>query len=489
MIITFGILSISLVVLVCILQRIGIESFNFSNYVIGNRSFSTKYQTMSLLNTWYPGAMFTAWGSMAVTNGTMSFYVLNYSLLTLILMYVMAKPVWTWGKQYDLKTQPDFFALRYNSNNIRIITAAIGIISGIPMLILSMQALGEIFKFLSLGSLTFSQSVFIGVMVIALRQIWTIRIGMNGVVISDYYQGIVSYIFGTIMLIGLILWLVFAKNIGLDSLPTSHFHLPGFGDNQGPLYLFSIVITGTLGGWCWPYIFVRLFTAKDVNTLKRSAAHTVPISFIFCTSLLIFCMLASALPEVAADPEGAWFLVSKQAGGYLLLGLAGVVVLAASMGHIDGHIQATGAQIANDIFRGLGVKSSNKLIIVSKIFMLTITLLCSWLACLQLPALFSLAVLSYQGIIQLSVPQFLGMFWKRGNKYAAIFGMSIGFVLALILEIYYSSNLPYGLTSGIIALPFNLAIYLALSLWIKPTKSDLGRVEQIFNTLSHSANT
>ena len=110
MMITFGILSIALIGLVYILQRISVESFNFSNYAIGNRSFSTKYQTMSLLNTWYPGAMFTAWGSMAVTNGAISFYVLNYSLLTLILMYVMAKPVWTWGKQYDLKTQPDFFA-------------------------------------------------------------------------------------------------------------------------------------------------------------------------------------------------------------------------------------------------------------------------------------------------------------------------------------------------------------------------------------------
>jgi solute:Na+ symporter, SSS family len=483
MLITFGILSIALFTLACILQRIGIESFNFSNYVIGSRSFGTKYQTMSLLNTWYPGAMFTAWGSMAVTKGVMSFYVLNYSLLTLILMYVMAKPVWTWGKQYDLKTQPDFFALRYNSDKIRVITAVIGIVSGIPMLVLSMQALGEIFKFLSLGSLSFSQSVFVGVMVIALRQIWTIRIGMKGIVISDYYQGIVSYIFGTIMLIGLILWLIFAKHIGLDTIAESHFHLPGVSDKEGPLYLFSIVVTGTLGGWCWPYIFIRLFTAKDVNTIKRSAAYTVPISFTFCTSLLIFCMLASALPEVAADPEGVWFLVSKQAGGYFLLGLAGVVVLAASMGHIDGHIQATGAQIANDIFKSLGVQSSGKLIIVSKIFMLIITLGCSWLACLNLPSLFSLAVLSYQGIIQLSVPQFLGMFWKQGNKYAAILSMSTGFLVAVVLEVFYASELPYGLTSGVIALPFNLAVYLALSIGIKQSESDLGHIRRLFANL------
>ncbi|MGQ2964426.1 sodium:solute symporter family protein [Methylophilus sp.] len=481
MIITFGTLLVALVFLVCILQRIGVESFSFSNYVIGNRTFGSKYQTMSLLNTWYPGAMFTAWGSMAVTNGVMAFYVLNYSLLTLILMYVMAKPVWTWGKAHDLKTQPDFFALRYHSNKICIVTAIIGIISGIPMLVLSMQALGEIFKFLSLGHLTFSQSVFVGVIVIATRQFWTIKIGMKGIIISDFYQGVVAYIFGTAMLLGLTGWLVFSKNIGWDALPASHFHLPHIGDEHGPLYLFSIVLTGTLGGWCWPYIFIRLFTAKDVATIKKSAAQTVPISFTFATSLLMFCILASGLPEVVKDPAGVWFIVAEQAGGYFLLGIAGVVVLAASMGHIDGHIQATGAQIANDIFKSFGVKSSGSLIIISKIFMFIITLGCSWLACLELPSLFSLAVLSYQGIIQLSVPQFLGIFWKRGNKYAAVYSMSFGFLLATILEVYYADVLPLGLTSGVIALPFNVIVYVLLSYAIPQTADEKSRLNKLFS--------
>lgn len=92
------------------------------------------------------------------------------------------------------------------------------------------------------------------------------------------------------------------------------------------------------------YIFIRLFTAKDVNTIKKSAAHTVPISFLFTTSLLVFCMLALALPEVSMDPAGVWFIDAEQAGEYFLLGIAGGTVLAASLGHIDGHIQATGAQ-------------------------------------------------------------------------------------------------------------------------------------------------
>ncbi|MES2181728.1 MAG: sodium:solute symporter family protein, partial [Pseudomonadota bacterium] len=186
MLITFGIMLVFFAGLIVILQRIKVDDKSFTNYAVGDRSFGARYQAMSFLNTWYPGAMFTAFGGMAAASGIISFYVLTYSLLTVILMYLMAKPVWTWGKVFDLKTQPDLFSLRYNSTHIRTITAIIGIISGIPWLVLGMQALGEMFRYISLGTMTFTQAVVFGVVVIAIRQIWTVRIGMKGVVISDF---------------------------------------------------------------------------------------------------------------------------------------------------------------------------------------------------------------------------------------------------------------------------------------------------------------
>lgn len=482
MLIAFGIMLAFFAVLVVLLQRIRVDDRTFSAYAVGDRSFGARYQAMSFLNTWYPGAMFTAFGGMAVASGVISFYVLVYSLLTVVLMYVMAKPVWLWGKAFDLRTQPDLFALRYGSRHIRTIAAVIGIVSGIPWLVLGMQALGEMFRYLSLGALSFSQAVALGVAVIAVRQIWTVRIGMRGVVISDMYQGIVAYIVGTLMLVGLILWLVLAKDIGFASLDAAKFAIPSWGSKEGPLYLFSLVLTGALGGWCWPYIFVRLFTADGVRSLKKSAALAVPLSLVFGVALLLFGMLASPLPEVAAKPSEVWFIVSHQAGGLWLLGLAGTVLLAASMGHIDGNIQATGAQIANDLVGNYWQLDTRQLIVLSKLGMLALTVLASWLACLELPALFTLAVLAYQGIIQLAVPQFLGIFWRRGNKYSAIAGMSTGFLTAVGLELGYPGSLPWawGLTSGTLALIVNLAVYVALAYLLPQSRSEAERIAALF---------
>lgn len=96
---------------------------------------------------------------------------------------------------------------------------------------------------------------------------------------------------------------------------------------------------------------------------------------------------------------------------------------------------ALAVNLAIDLLGNYAKLSEKQLIVFAKVGMLGLTLLSSWLACLELPALFSLAVMAYQGIIQLAVPQFLGIFWKRGNKQGAIAGMTAGFVVAVALEI------------------------------------------------------
>ena len=94
MLITFGCIAIFFAIIIVILQLSGVRDKSFSDYAVGGRSFGANYQAMSFLNTWYPGAMFTAFGGMAASAGVISFYVLSYSLLTVVLMYLMARPVW-----------------------------------------------------------------------------------------------------------------------------------------------------------------------------------------------------------------------------------------------------------------------------------------------------------------------------------------------------------------------------------------------------------
>ena len=482
MIITFGALAVFFLAIVVILMLSWIRDRTFSDYAVGGRSFDARFQAMSFLNTYFPGAVITAFGGMAASVGALSFYFVTYTMLTVVLMYLMAKPVWVWGKAFDLRTQSDLLALRFGSRHIRPISAVLGIVTGLPWLIMGMLSLGFLFQHLSLQALSFESAVILGVAVIAFRQIWTVWMGMRGVVISDMAQGLVAYVGGTIILVGMIAWMVTAKGITFASLDPKMLSIPGLDSAEGPLFVFSLLLTGTIGGWCWPAIFVRLYTADGVRSLKKSAALAVPLALVFATALLVFGMLGSQIPGVAEKPDEVIFIVSLEAGGLWLLALAGVVVMAASMGNIDGHIQATGAQLANDLVGTYWSLDHRQLIVVAKGGMVVLTLLSAWLATLELPALFAIAILAYQGVIQLAVPQFLGLFWKRGNAVGAIAGMSAGFALVIVLEYFYPMSLPwaYGLTSGLIALAANLAIYVAAAYLIPQTDAERERVDALF---------
>lgn len=482
MIITFGLVALFCVAVIVVLQMAHISDKSFTDYAVANRSFGPFYQAMSFLNTWWPGGIFLAITGLAASGGVISFYFLVYSLLTVVLMYVMADRVWTWGKLFDLKTQPDLFALRYNSHGLSVIGAIVGIISGIPWLILGFKGLGDLFQALSFGKMGATSAVIAGVLLMVIRQFWTIRMGMRGVVISDMLQGIVAYIGGTVIIIGLILWLAFGHGFSLANLHPAQVTLPGLGSAVGPLYVFAIIFSGALGGWCWPSVFIRLYTANSVRSVQRAGAFGAPLSFLFAGGLVILGLLASFLPEVAKAPDAMWFTVCQMAGGPFLLGLGGVVVLAATMGNVDGNIQASGAQIANDIIGVYKPLDHKQSVIVAKIGMAIITIIAAWLSTITIPHLFMLAILSYQGIIQLAVPQYLGVFWKRGNKAGAIGGVVIGFAAAVILQSIYPTSIvwAWGLTSGVIALILNFAVYVACAYLLPASAGEQTRVDGLF---------
>lgn len=311
MLIGYGMLAAFFAIVVFVLERNQRESKNFTDYAVAGRSFGSWFQTMAFLNTWLPGTIFIAFAGLAASAGVIGYYVISYSLLAVLFMFFMAQKVFDWGRSFNLRTQADFVGMRYNSTNVRKVAAVIGVISAFPWLVLGFQSLGLVFSYLSFGVVSPTVAVFIGIVVLGIRQIWTVRMGMHGIVISDMVQGIFAYGVGGLVAIGLIVWLL-AQGHGFDSLPPSFATLPGVGSDLGPLYYFSIVATGALGSWCWPDIFVRLFTARSAQAVRNSSVKAAPLMFLFLAILLTMSLLASQLPEVAAAPDNVWFLTDRK---------------------------------------------------------------------------------------------------------------------------------------------------------------------------------
>lgn len=459
----------------------------FDEYSVGGRSYGPWYVAMCYVNSWWPGSVFIAFFGMAAGAGVFGFYGLAYSSLGVAMMYFMATRAWRWGARYDLRSQPDLMGVRFDSRAVKVVASVIGIVSVFPWVVLGMQALGEIFEIASGGAWSVTTCLLVGLAVIVIRQYWTVTMGMRGLIMTDMFQGIVAYVFSAFTCLVLLLGVGDGPiSFGaLAQVPEEVLQVPGDGGDYGPLYLFSLIFTGVVGSLCWPMSFQRIYTASGVRAVKAGTIRTVLISGVFYSLLMLVGIAATTMPEVVADPQAGWFTIFDSYGGTWLLGLALTMVFAASMGHIDGSVQVCGLQIANDLVDSAKRPlTDSQLTMVAKTSMVVYMALAAVVAYLtfDMSRLQLLAQISYQGIVQLGIPLFLGIFWRGGNKYGAVSGMVAGFSVALALTIFYPDDIAGlgSLTGGIVGMLVNLVVYLAVSAVTETSDAEKARVAEMF---------
>lgn len=483
----YGAVALLLVLIAVVLERRAKSSQNLSEYATGGRSFGSWYSAMAFVNTWLPGTVFISFAGLSASGGVIGFYMVLYSMFGVVLMYLLARPVSIWGHAFDLRTQADLMGLRYNSRSVRVVAATIGFAASFPWVVLGMQSLMLVFDYLSFGVVAPVGALVIGVVVISIRQVWTVRFGARGVVIGDMVQGIVAYLFGGLLLIGLTTWL-FLDGYTLGNLPESFAVIPGPKSEVGPLYFFSLVLAGALGGWCWPDIFVRLFTSRSERTIQRAALKASPILLVFGVVLMVFAMAASQYPGVAEAPDHVFFLVAEGAG-FLALTLAGLAVLSATFGNVGANLQALGTMAANDVLpldRGSGDRSPR----TAQTIVALLTIVAGLATVLTLnvsSGLVNLAMASYEGIVQLAPALFLGIFWRRGTAAGALAGMITGVIAAVVLFVVNPISIPWlgGLVPGVAGLFLNTIVYVAVSLLWKPDSEEQQRIDGLMRRVKN----
>ena len=486
MAVMLGMLGVFFLGIIVVLYLTLKKSKSFDEYAVGGRSFGPWFVAMSYVNSWWPGTVFISFAGLSVASGVFGFYGLAYSTLGLAAMYFIASRAWRWGKHYNLVTQPDLLRLRYGSKAVGVVTSVIGVIAILPWVILGMQALATVFSIASGGTWALPVCLLVGLATVLIRQIWTVRMGMRGLVYTDMYQGLVAYVIAAIVCVLLLVAPNSPANWSyLSEIPNQLLFLPGDGDSYGPLYMFSSVFTGVVGALCWPMSFVRIYTANNVKSVKKSTNYAMLIAGGFYALLTVVMLSAAHITGVAANPQAGWTTLLENYGGVWLLGLGLTMIFAGSIGHIDGSVQAAGTQIANDIVGSKIELSDVQKTIVSKGSMVLFIALAAVLAYFTngMDRLQLLAQISYQAVVQISVPLFLGIFFKFGNKNGALAGMIVGFVVAAALTIAFPDDIPAlgSITGGVVALFVNLFVYVAVSLLTKTPDAERTRVDELFD--------
>ena len=467
-----------LVINMAVIVRFHKHPDSFEAYSVGNRSFGFGLYSLTYVGYWYVGTGYIGWFSTSAQIGVFAQYLLIYSVASLVIFYFMAKPVWLWGKIFQLETQADIIELRYKNILFKRFFSILTFFFWFPWIILEMKTVGYTISVATGDAIDFN----LGMVIVCLYVIiYTFYGGARGSAIGSTVQVICFAGLGAVI-IGFLIWKAYGGIADLfETVNEQKPELLVLQKGYDGLYWASVVITSTLGAFCLPGVFRLFYLAESYRTIRKTACL---VPFIVVPNFLLLLLLAlggKTLPGFPDIPEQSFFWIAKTFGGNLVLGLAAVVALAASMSTVSAVINSSAVIISKDWIGGIFKKASREeMLRYAKGATIAAGILSLYIASIDIPNLLSIALLMYDFIVQAIVPLFIGLYWKKSNIAGAGAGMVAGILIAVLGNIFPETVAwAGGWSPGMVGLMVNLAIHIACGIvWGKQR-----HVDELFDLL------
>jgi solute:Na+ symporter, SSS family len=475
--IAIGLIVFYFIINAVIIKLLGRKQEDLEEYGVGGRSFGWLLNTFSYIGGWYCGTIYTGWFSNSATIGVFAQYVLLYSISGLVIMFLMARPVWVWGKVYNLETQGDLIELRYGSKKFKFIFAFLTFIFWSPWLILEIKTIGYVVQAATYQAIGFN----IGLIIVSLFVIgYSFLGGARATAVGGLVQGLTFTIVGVIAVYYLIVR-AYGGIYGLyDVVEKFNPALLTLGALGGK-YWASVLITCTLGGFTLPGIFVRIYMADSPRSVKKAVLIAPIIGILIGYTILALGMGGLTFDGFPADAQAGAFWMSDKIGGGVFVGLMGILALAASMSTLAAIINVASVLISKDLVGTVVTRMDRKdLFKTARHLTIGVGILAIFIATMNIPNLMFIAIFMYDCSVQAFPIIFLGLYWKKANLPGAFTGLIVGVAWSLLGNISPGTVAwAGGWSGGMVGLFFNFLIMIVFGLFSKKDE----RVEEIFMTL------
>ena len=434
--VTVGYLFVSLLVGLMSGRR---ASASTVGYVAADRAFGFWVMYFVMGASIFSAFAFLGGPGWAYSRGAAAFYILSYGTLGLAPWYFFGPRVAALGRKYGYVTQAELFAHRFESPALSAILALISLVCFLPYLILQMEGAGYVFDVVTEGRIPPAAGAAIAYGVVLIYVYYS---GVMGIGWTNTFQGI----FMMALAWGLGLYLPFKLYGGVgpmfaalsDAVPDM-LVAPGL-DDAGNLWTWggysSAIAISVLGFSLWPHYFMKIYTARDVPTLKRTVVwyptfqiFLVPIMFIGFSGILRF-------PGVEPNDAILPTIITSLGLPPLVVGLFCAGALAASMSTGDAIVHAAGSVLVNDLYKvwarpDLDDASERRLI---RFLVIVIAGVAYYFAVFSDYSLVWLLLFSYGFLAQFFPLLVATFFWPRATRPGVIAGLLAGCTVTVIFN-------------------------------------------------------
>ncbi|MEZ5331138.1 MAG: sodium:solute symporter family protein [Thermoanaerobaculia bacterium] len=434
--VTLAYLALSLVVGLASGRK---TSAGTEGYVAGDRTLAFLVLYFVLGASIFSAFAFLGGPGWAYSRGASAFYILSYGTVGMVPWFWYGPKVARLGRRHGYVTQAELFAHRFESRGLSAVLAVLSLVAFVPYLTLQMQGAGYVFNTVTEGRIPVWAGAAIAYGVVL---VYVFHSGVMGVAWTNTLQGV--FMMALAWILGLYLpWKLYG-GVGpmFEALATERPEMlvpPGLTASGGTWSwggYSSAIAVSAIGFSLWPHYFMKIYTARDNRTLRRSVVFyptfqifLIPILFIGFAGILRF---PGVTPADAILPT---ILTSLDLPA-VVVGLFCAGALAASMSTGDALVHAAASVLVRDGYRvlfrpDLDPVRETRLI---RILVVVISAVAYYFAVVSKISLVALLLLSYGFVAQIAPVLLATFLMPRASKAGVLSGLIAGCTVVVLLN-------------------------------------------------------
>jgi SSS family solute:Na+ symporter len=427
---------------------------DLAEWTVGGRRFGA-------LTMWFlqAGEVFTTFtflgmAGLAFSGGVAAMYALPYVPIAYVVLFFLAKRLWTLGKERGYLTQGDFLEDRYSSRTLGTLSAVLGVIFVLPYLQLQITGLGLIVRLVTGDSASGTLSMITGSVLVVAFVLWA---GLRGVAATSYFKD-------GIMLVALVVLIVAVPTHFAGGIPAVFHKIEQLhpeqlvvhsGANDHVWFVTSMLVSAIgVGLMTLPHSWPALMSARDPKVLRRNYAW-MPVYELCLLLPMVIGFAAILVVPKGSDPNGVLLTLSKDALPGWVTGIVVVAATATAMVPAAGILIGISSLVARNIVR---VRSGRKQFWINHGTVVLASTLALVLGIFRPDLLANLLLLTYSGSVQLAPANLLGFLRRVPVGKRPVFAGLIAGELVVVWLTFVDTHLAGTVNVGLIGLAVNVVV-------------------------------
>ena len=441
-------------------------SNSVTGFVAGDRSFGLLVMYFITGATIFSAFAFLGGPGWAYSRGAAGFYILSYGVLGMAPFYWLGPKASRLGRRFGFVTQAQLVTARFPSRPLSALLALVSVLAFVPYITLQMRGAGIVVEAVTEGHvpLAVGAAVAYGIVLI-----YVLGSGVAAVGWTNTFQGI----FMLVIAWTLGLWLPGHLYGGIgpmfESIAAERpelLTLPGLDAAGGPwswgAYVSAVLVSA--GGFCmWPHFFMKAFTAKSEQTLRRTVV-LFPTFQLFLIPVFLIGFAGVLMESAPPAPDFILpFIILETGLPWFVVGLFCAGALSASMSTGDALLHAAGSIVVEDGIRPFvpGMTDRTQRLLM-RLLVIAVGLIAYFFALNENQSLVRLLLSAYGIVIQLAPPVIAAMYWRRATTTGVISGLLAGAGTAIFFFLLPELR-PFEIHEGILGVLVHIPVLYLVS--------------------------